>query len=339
MSPSLSSCVRHSKRPGWPRLELGVAQLGLSETDAHRLKTMLGIAATSSGLGHRWVMSNPSAADLVVLSPESAVSAELLDIKRSARRQVFAVVAGETDVVPPECHRLPWPVRLEHVVSLLEVVERKVEKANRLSTVPGTAHCEPDNDLVGLASILRGVTGGEPGGWRVDGIAGHALHISLADRVFYFDDSLANLRGLAPDIRFEFNPVPAGSMRAMPAKRPLIMLQWLIGLETGTRGLLPWIDTQRALQLNRYPPFPQLLHSPAHRRVAAALARPCPSVDTLTTLTGEDSVTIAGVINALNLCGYLNSVGAPPPQRSVDGAKRTLFESFRRALGIISGNA
>ena len=323
-------------------MEFGVAQLGLAEVDAHRLKTIMGVAAMSGALKHHWVMCNPGRADLIVLSADSV--SQMPGAKRDSKRQVLAILAGEADEVPSGYHKLPWPIRLEHVVSLLGIVESKAEKAKRPSNVSSPAEPGHDNHLIGLAFILRAGIAAAPGViWRVNGIAEDPLHIALAERVFYFNDSLDSLRGLAADIRLAFVPVPIEAMRAMRGSRPLIMLQWLVGLETGVYGLLPWIDTQRAMQLRRYPEFQVLLHTPAHRRIAAALARPRASAEVLAKMTGEDPVTIAGFINAVSLCGYLISVGAELPRHSVaafaDTAKRTLFKSFRKALGIVSGNA
>lgn len=325
-------------------MELGVAQLGLAEADAYRLRTIMGIAATNGELKHNWVMCNPSGADLIVLSADSVDRSGAPSANSASKRRVLAILAGETDEVPAGYQKLPWPIRLEHVVSLLRIVESKAERASRSPNAPSPKQPATGSNLIELATILRDASLSAPGAaFKVEGMAKDPLHIALGERVFYFDGSLVSLRGLAAGVRLKFIPVSIETTRALRGKRPIMMLEWLVGLETAVCGFLPWIDMRRAMQLRRYPPFQALLHTPAHRRIAAALARPRTSTEEIARLTAEDVPTITGFINAASLCGYLVPAGAASPRNSgasfADAAKRTLFKSFRKALGITSGNA
>jgi hypothetical protein len=134
-------------------------------------------------------------------------------------------------------------------------------------------------------------------------------------------------------------PVPKEQITVHVGRKPIVMLQWLVGLQTGALGLLPWIDSSQPLRLTRYPEFQILHHMPAHRRIAAALSRPRDGVGAVAALTNEDLPTVAGFVNAVSLCGYLCST-APDSKtsgvaaRAPNAARRSLFASFRKALGI-----
>ena len=322
-------------------MEFAIAQLGLSETDSHRLRTFLGMASSNGGLKHRWVMAEPATADVVVVSAADEESLAMIPQLGDRKRVIVVVLAGEADEVPSGYLRLPWPIRLENVLSLLRVAEGRAEKEPRTPVTGRTGEPTSDNYIVRFASMLRETGGEAPGAvWRIDGLTRQQLYVSFGERAFYFNDSVAALRNLDINARLEFVPVPKEEINIIRGRKPLIMLRWLIGVQTGSLGLFPWIETAKPMQLRRYPDFQMLYHLPAHRRIATTLSRPRANVETVAELSGQELPRVVEFVNAANLCGYLAHVesraGAISPASS---ARRALFKSFRKALGIITANA
>jgi len=325
-------------------LDLGIAHIGLSDSDAQRLRAVMAMAFTNRDLKYRWMMTVPATANLVVVAADS--EAGLAAAAASAGRQTFAVLAGEADAVPSGCLKFAWPIRLENTVSLLAAVERKIEKNGQPGAKAaqlGPARVGPANgsDLIRLASMLR--EGGGPAGtvWRVDGISKRPLYVAPADKAFYFNESLVVLRDSSAFAQLSFVPVPIEELSVLVGKKPLVMLQWLVGLLSGSLGLFPWIESTQAVRLTRYPDFQVLHHLPAHRKMAALLTRPRRNAQTIAAALGEEVETVIGFINAASLCGYLMVVSDAQPvgQAAPNVAKRSLFQSFRKALGIVGANA
>jgi hypothetical protein len=266
------------------------------------------------------------------------------DAATGGTQQKFAVLAGETDTVPNGCLRLAWPIRLENLLSLLWTVGRKVEKETRGISKATALPAQREglgSDLIRFASLLRAGGGSAGTYWRVEGVSKRPLHVSPAEQSFFFGESLMLLRNLNPNTRLEFIPVPKEEFTLHVGRKPLVMLRWLVGLQTGALGLLPWIDGTQTMRLSRYPEFQMLHHQAAHRRIAAALSRPRRGVEVIAEITNEDVATVVGFVNAVSLCGYLLSLGesAEAPKTVLSETRRSLFKSFRKALGIISANA
>lgn len=323
-------------------LDRGVAHVGLTGADQTRLKAILGIAVTGGGLAARWRMCDPAEACLVVVGAGSSEGALFLGQPNLQQGKVVAVLAGESDEVPAGCTKLPWPIRLEHVLALLKRIEQTPVSAPAAKR-PASAARGRENHLVRFASLLRdAATAPRDLVWRISGMHKRSIYVALGERAFYFADSLANLRTVDPDVELEFVPVPAEAAPGHGTKRPIVMLQWTVGLLNGPIGLLPWIDAAGAFRLKRFPEFQMLHHAPSHRRMAAALARPRHGLDQVVALTESDSASAAGFINAASLCGYLTVLEAKKPAaaapRAPSGARRALFSSFRRALGIATAN-
>lgn len=319
----------------------GIAHVGLAVADQTRLKAILGIAVAGGGLAARWRMCDAADACLVVVGAGSSEGARFVAQPDLQQGKVVAVLAGESDQVPAGCTRLPWPIRLEHVLALLKRIEQtpvSAPSAKRSAAARG-----PESHLVRFASLLRdAATAPRNLVWRISGMHKRSIYVALGERAFYFADSLAHLRTVDPDVELEFVPVPAEAAPGHGTRRPIVMLQWTVGLLNGPIGLLPWIDAAGAFRLKRFPEFQMLHHAPSHRRMAAALARPRHGLDQVVALTESDSASAAGFINAASLCGYLTVLEAKEPAaaapRAPSGSRRALFSSFRRALGIATAN-
>jgi hypothetical protein len=159
---------------------------------------------------------------------------------------------------------------------LLSTAGGKIERSSKNARTVNASAPSPSaaQDLIKFATLLR-EGGGAPGTiWRVDGISTRPLHVSLAEKSVFFAESLMVLRDLDPTIRLQFVPVPKEDLAVEVGRKPIVMLQWLVGLQAGALGLLPWIDSNGSLLLGRYPEFQILHHLPAHRRIAAAMSRP-----------------------------------------------------------------
>jgi len=333
-------------------MNMSIAQIGLADTDVHRLKTTMAMLITGGSLRCDWRMSPPENADFVVVSADAVVShaQEIAGLKKA---QAIAVLAGESEKIPANCLKLPWPIRLETLKSVLSIVE---EKAQRGKGEPAEDQTQTSsatlssNDLLKLAAIIRsGADSTLEAGkfWRIDGLSRSPLYVAPVEGSFYFTESLNGLRNLEPSVELKFTQVPAAEAQAAEgkpstAKKPLVMLQWLIGLQTGPIGLLPWIKAPCSFRMRRFPAFQILHHTTAHRRIATALVRNVGSVGELGQLTGVDPVTISGFINASSLCGYLLTGSSPTKlaaRARPNASKQGLFSIFRKALGIEAANA
>ena len=318
-----------------------IAQLGLSDPDSHRLRTFLGMASSSGGLKHDWAMGDPTAADVIVVGAGDQESLAIAAAgKGNGDRITVAVLAGESDEVPSDCVKLPWPIRLENVLSLLRLVEGRGRKTSRVAAAPASSPGS-DNHIIRLASMLRENGSGAAGAvWRVDGLTKERLYVSLSENAFYFNDSVAALRNLDIQARLDFVPVPMEDVGVVRGRKPLVMLRWLVGVQSGPLGLFPWVETRKPMQLRRYPDFQMLYHLPEHRRIATILSRPRASVEVVSELSGQALATVVGFVNASSLCGYLTNVEGLGQRGSPTSlAKQALFKSFRKALGMITADA
>jgi hypothetical protein len=323
-------------------VDLRIGYVGLSEMDEQRLKAVMRMALTNGVLRAKWRMSEAAHAHLVVVAPDSAEGLAMIAAGHQDPGKVFAVLAGESDSITLDCARLPWPIRLENLLALLKSVESKADHAD---ATPAAQSCltESKSHFVRLAALLRASEdASEQVAWRIAGLHRRSLYVAPGRRVFYFGDSLATLRQINTSIELEFVPIPIEELPHDGGRKPIVMLQWLVGLLTGPLGLLPWISADSAFRLRRFPEFQMLYHLPSHRRIAATLTRALPGMQAVQELTGLDSATIAGFINAANLCGYLTVLDKKvqmPAVPHASTARRALFHSFRKALGIATADA
>lgn len=325
-------------------MDLRMAEIGLSAADSHRLKTLLGMAMiNSSSLRRKWVFTDPADANLVITDSDSDEGRAIIDARDEKEDRVCAILAGEADAVPAGCLKLPWPIRLEDLLRLMRTVEKRTEASVEADVAVAAPEPDANNGLLQLASFLRDSDNSRSNAaWKIEGVARRSIYIAPGENVFYFGESLTILREIDADIQVNFVPVPIEELTGRAGKKPLAMLQWLIGLQTGSFGLLPWIDKELAIKLRRFPAFQILHHTTAHRRIAAVLSRPRRKIDTIASLAGVEPTQACNFINAANLCGYLSQVEGKSSKRAasvgVVRRPRSLFKSFRKALGIESVN-
>jgi len=323
-------------------MELSIGQIALSDADYSRLKEIMCEAIAKQTFSCRWVIGKAENADFVVVAADYVDSLASFNALKSADKQVVVILAGMSDEVPAGCNSISWPLRYEELIPLLQSIDRELAPAEvGQSEVPKTDE-QVDSQLVRFAMMIR--EGRDVGSgnraWRVTGIGVKSLYIVPGENFFYFSGSLIGLADLTPDTSLIFAPIGKDQIDTTLTKKPILMLQWLVGISSGPLGLLPWLQSKHAFKLRRFPAFHQLRHSPIHRRVAAALMRPCREVSKIAKLTGADESLVAGFINASSMCGYLMTAEAKQSGvkiiKRATKRRRALLQSFRAALGISS---
>jgi hypothetical protein len=314
--------------------ELHISHVGLSALDENRLKAIM-IAIVSNGeVEARWCMGDAATADLVVVAPDSEDARRFVGEPARNTHQVIAALVGESDSVSFECEKLQWPLRSASLLDLLKRVESRIPDAGgSASETP----CAPaDNDLVHLAKLLRDVESGDTLPWRVRGLSERSVYVAPHEKSFIFGDSLLNLLQCEP-AALELVPITLEDLPQEGQRKPIRMLQWLVGLRSGRLGLLPWINADSTFRLKQFPEFQLLHHSSEHRRIAAALSRPRAGIKAIRDATELSSASVIAFINAASLCGYLkvsSSREAGAARKPSARPRRALFQVFRRALGI-----
>ena len=324
--------------------ELSISQVGLSNADSHRLKTVLVMAVIGDGsLRKSWKFVESPDANLVVTSLDSEEGRELIGSTKQVDGRRIALLAGEADEVPDGVTKLPWPIRLEELLKLLRSVEKKFgdSDASIVKSEPVTTSNEVP--LIRLASLLRDSDGATSNtAWKVEGLSRNSVYVSPGEKLFYLGESLNGLRNIDPHRELSFDPVPIEDVQRKAGKKPLVMLQWLVGLQTGSFGYLPWLSEDQAIRLRRYPAFQILHHDPEHRRLASVLSRLHTDAKSVAKVSRVSPDRAYAFVNAASLCGYLVQ-SAKQPARAKAGRPgkkaASLFSSFRRALGIESVNA
>jgi hypothetical protein len=311
-------------------LELGIAHTGLSDGDVRRLRTMLLMALADGSLKGRWYETDPAAAHLLVTSPRiySALDASgLLNPNK-----IVAMVVRDDEPLPPGALKISWPISIDGMLELLQLAERRALESSAEQNV-----ARADHPLVHLAELLR-----HPGGGasdreilRIGGLMPSPIHVVPSRKQFHSTDSLRGLQRL--DIRSEIliDKLPLAQLPADAGEpQPLVILQWSLGLATGTLGLLPWLSTESTFRLRSFPELQILPHRPVHRRLAAAFSHPVAGIAQAGAMTDLDPPTICGFLNAADLCGYLSTSRAPGRRAQRRPTNRSLLQAFRRALGI-----
>lgn len=312
--------------------ELGLAYVGLSPQDVLRLKGILVKVITDRLVAGLWRITDPAKAHLIIAGGPSSAGRHGQQLTQH-RQTVVAVLMGESDAAVEGCLKLAWPIRLDDVVALLEMIERRV---------PSNGAMPPamrEHSLIRLAGVLRHSDAPNDFAWRIDGLTKGPTYVAPARKLCFSGDSLMSIGRFDMAREVEFDPI---SLDALPEsserRKPIVMLQWWVGLLTGPLGLLPWLNPAGTLRLRRFPEFQILHHLPAHRRLAAALSRPISGVDAAADLTQLQSVSVTGFVNAAELCGYLSSMDMPesnrPSERRAPDSRQSLVQIFRKALGI-----
>ena len=324
-------------------MDLGLSHIGLTDSDEERFKALMVEVIAKSASRHRWNFVEPERAELVIVSAESTEGLELVARNNADRQRLIAVLAGESDRLPPGCERLAWPMRIGNLISLLMRAELHAERnrAQPKKIENGTLANSPLNKL---ALILLNGTGvlGPQTVWRVEGLQPRPVYLVPQQGTFLYPGPVTTIRNLDLAVDLTFEKLPIGDLPDRDVSRPIAILQWEIGQLCGQLGLFPWIEKTAVFQLKRFPEFAILHHTPAHRRLAAFLSRPRRGVEVIQKVSNIDAPVITGFINAANLCGYMKAVPAKPVKKSTtSGAlapRRALFGSIRKALGIAINN-
>lgn len=326
--PALAVTDTDPRRRDVERVELGLAHVGLLETDVRRLRAMLMMALADGSLRAHWNIVAPERANVIVLSAD--LTDQLTTLARNDR--LVALLVGAADTAPPRTPTLRWPIRMEELLELLKRAEmQSFARSNDVAA---------DHPLIRLADLLRPQSAASRDAWRITGLSRTPIYVAPARRQFFCAESLRTIHRF--DVRNDISLAPV-SLADLPLgqeqSRPIVMLQWSIGLLAGTLGPLPWINSAATLRLQRFPQFQILHHEPAHRRLAATFSRPVPGIDAAVELARLDRQTVCGFVNAADLCGYLRVIErATVPNnlaaRSTRSPKRTLAQLLRRALGI-----
>jgi hypothetical protein len=312
------------------RDELGLAHVGLSEADVRRLRAMLMMASADGSLRARWDVTDERHAHVIILGPE------LLDRmdELSRENRTVAVLVGAADKVPPGTRTIEWPIRAETLLELL--LHAEAQHASPANTGAST------RPLIRLAELLR-QAGQDPSRrdlWCVSGLTRAPIFAVPHRRQFFCTESLRSLHRFDVRNDIELTPISVAELPvAHEQPKPIVMLQWSVGLLTGAFGPLPWLNPQATLRLQRFPEFQILHHEPVHRRLAAAFSRPIAGVDAAAELTRLDRQAVCSFVNGAELCGYLrtsapSNLAPRAPARTATSTKRTLAQLLRRALGI-----
>jgi hypothetical protein len=308
---------------------LGIAHVGLAEADVQRLRAMLLLVLAEGTLSGNWHVSDPAGADLLVTTKD--VLRQLSRSLPASATRLVAVLSAASEPAPQGAFSLATPIAMEALLKLMVHAEDRRMHPYRSSAL---ARRHP---LTQLAELIRNRGEGAPKGrtLRIEGLARAPIYAVIAHRQFYCSESLLAVAHF--DAHTEVAIEPLG-VEEVPAEctqpKPLVMLQWAVGLSTAPLGLLPWINEGCTFCLRTFPEFQILHHEPSHRRLAAAFARPVHGITGAMELMQTDPVAVCGFVNATELCGYLQT--SPP---SATAARRRSSRSgvvgiFRRALGI-----
>jgi hypothetical protein len=310
---------------------LGIAHAGLAESDVRRLRAMLLLALAEGSLRGHWQISEPATAQVLVTS--ATAFAEVARLLPTSRARLVAVLAEEAAYVPP-----PGTVKIDRPIGMDALLELLTLAESRMTAQPIAPATAEEHRLIQLAGLIR-AEGAVPDSraWVITGLGRGPIWAVPSRRQFFCAESLFAVQTLDLHTGISLSPRP---IEELPAERiqprPLVMLQWTVGLLTGPLGLLPWLDPDDIFQLRTFPEFQVLHHEPAHRRTAAAFSRPVDGISAATELVQLDRAAVAGFLNGAELCGYLHTTpgkkGARARYRS--RARGTLVQIFRRAFGI-----
>jgi hypothetical protein len=327
-NPTLAM-IEMDSREEVERVELGLAHVGLGEADIRRLRAMLMMAMADGSLRAHWSEMDASRASVIILGADRVE--QWPELARGNR--IVAVLVGAADKVAPGTPTISWPIRAEALLDLLKQAE------NRFSQPASRGVSQP---LIQLADLLRRTGDSAPrsDAWLVTGLTRASIYIAPQRRQFFCTESLRSMHRFDVRNQLEVALVPLADLPSAPEMpKPIVMLQWSVGLLTGAFGLLPWLKPSATLQLQRFPEFQILHHEPVHRRLAAVFSRPMAGVDAAAEMTRLDRNTVSGFVNAAALCGYLRTsdtaAAAPRPAARVgSSSRRSLVQILRRALGI-----
>jgi hypothetical protein len=320
-------------------VDRGVAFVGLPPDDERRIKAAIGIMSVSRQLPVPWRVCAVEEADLIIVTPGTPALDTLLAKASEGRDPAIAALVGASDTLPPSCEKLPWPVRTNDVRNLLLSVEERITRRKNSGAEPPIAWPHPFDTLFELARLLREANEPDSQGsaWIVGGVGPKPLYVVPRERAFMYQGSLSTLRNLLTNGSFEITRISAEDLPESATGKPLVMLQWLVGILLGQKGLLPWIDGECAYSLKRWPDFTVLHHKLEHRRIAAVLVNHACTIPDVLRITQVGSQSVDEFLNAASLTGRLIAANTLQPgasRRPPPNAGNSLFQRLRKALGI-----
>jgi hypothetical protein len=340
---------QHQREVHW--VNRGVAFVGLPPGDERRIRAAIGILSIHKLLPTPWCVCTVEEADLVIVAPDNPVSRPLLERAIQRTGPITAALVAAADTIPTGCERLLWPVRASDLRNLLlNVEERVVRGSGRAATSSAgassaggltTLACPPRGPLLDLANMLREANEPDSHGavWIVRGIAPKPLYVVPRISAFLFEGSLSTLRNLPRHGSLAITRVREQDLSHGGAAKPLIMLQWLVGILLGQKSLLPWIDPEAVYSLRRWPDFAVLKHRLDHQRIATLLGNRAAVISDIMRLAQVDEHGVNEFLNAASLTGRLVAASAPQiaASRPWPNASNALLQRLRRALGIGAG--
>jgi hypothetical protein len=156
---------------------------------------------------------------------------------------------------------------------------------------------------------------------------------------FLFEGSLSTLRNLPRGRSLTIARIPEQDLPHGAAGKPLIMLQWLVGMLLGQKSLLPWVDPTAIYSLRHWPDFALLRHRLDHQRIAALLRNGAAAIPDIVHLAQVDEYAVNEFLNAASLTGRLVAASAPKIAASqrLPAVGSALLQRLRKALGIGTG--
>jgi hypothetical protein len=305
----------------------GVAFVGLPPDDERRVITAIEIMSRHKLLPMPWRSCGVTSADLVIVAPNNPASRPLLESAIQRTGPVTAALVGAAEAIPPGCERLLWPVRPKDLRNLLLKVEQRTIRSPR-----------PPVSLLELASTLREANEPDSHGsaWIVRGIGPGPLYVVPGTSAFLFEGSLSTLRNLPRGHSLTIARIPERDLPCGAAGKPLIMLQWLVGMLLGQKSLLPWVDPAAVYSLRHWPDFALLRHRSDHQRIAALLRNRAAVIPDIVLLAQVDEYAVNEFLNAASLTGRLVAASAPQivASRRLPEVGSALLQRLRKALRI-----
>jgi hypothetical protein len=328
-------------------VDLGVAFVGLPPDDERRVRAAIEIMSRHKLLPTSWRLCAAVSADLVIVAPNNPASHPLLERAIQRNFPVTAALVAAAEPIPTGCERLLWPVRPKDLRNLLLETERRVVRrkvgavvGNGVSAVKGRTNRapRPPVSLLELAHALREANEPDSHGsaWIVRGIGPRPLYVVPGTSAFLFEGSLSTLRNLPRNRSLTVTRIPEQDLPCGAVGKPLIMLQWLVGMLLGQKSLLPWVDPAAIYSLRHWPDFAVLRHRLDHQRIAALLRDRAVAIPDIVRFAQVDEYAVNEFLNAASLTGRLVAASAPQiaASRRLPDVGRALLQRLRQALGI-----
>ena len=195
--------------------------------------------------------------------------------------------------------------------------------------------------LLELAHTLREANEPRSHGsaWIVRGIGPGPLYVVPGNATFLFEGSLSTLRNLPRGRSLTITRIPEQDLPCGEAGKPLIMLQWLVGMLLGQKSLLPWVDPDAVYSLQHWPDVTLLKHKLDHQRIATLLRNRAAAIPDIVHLAEVDEPAVNEFLNAASLTGRLVAASAPQSaaSRRLPDVGSAVLQRLRKAFRIGTG--